>query len=404
MLDTQYRMAPQIATVASDLFYGGALQSAPSTNDLGLQDSIFASSRVVIVDTSQVDPWCTSPPSGSRLNIYSAGLAVTIAERLLREHPNISLGVAAPYRPHAEYIARAISECHFGERATVNTVHGFQGGECSAIIFDCVDGKGSKKSLLDDNINGPLNGHISDHTISSARVGHAGNIRVARKSIADVLLNVALTRARDLFVLIVNKKHFEQEAKDSIICRFITALSVDAITINARDLDDGFLARPLTESGTNAAPNYQRHQLNPASTAHNEKDFWPVFNQDLGGATETALIVSPFLTSKRSQHFYKTFENLVAHGIKVQVYTKPTDEHSRDYMVKEAETVIRQLENIGIQVLQRSKIHQKIVIIDDFICWEGSLNILSHNDSLEHMRRFESNAIATELRRNLRLD
>jgi hypothetical protein len=412
MLDTQYRMAPEIGMVASELFYGGLLQNAPSTNDLGLHDSVFGDRRVVIIDTSQVDPWCITPPSGSRLNIYSAGLAVKIAERLLREHYDISLGVATPYRPQAEFIARVIDGDGLGERASVNTVHSFQGGECSAVIFDCVDGKGSKKSLLDDNVNGPLNGHASDHVISSARVGHLDNIRALRKSMADVILNVALTRARSLFILIVNKEYFAGEIKDSILNRFIDTLSSQALTIDARDIDESFAVRPLEEPQPTYAPSnttYTPSNPNYAPTTYegqlfDEKNFWNVFDRDLSTAQKKVSIVSPFLTSKRSLHFFDSFEDLTVRGVKVTVYTRPPTEHTQDFMTKEAEVVIRQLENIGVTVLLRPKIHQKVVIIDDDICWEGSLNILSHKDSLEQMRRLHGAAIASELRANLRLN
>ena len=47
-------------------------------------------------------------------------------------------------------------------------------------------------------------------------------------------------------------------------------------------------------------------------------------------------------------------------------------------------------------------IHQKVAIIDDRICWEGSLNILSFANSRELMRRFESRIEAQAIWDNLR--
>jgi len=41
--------------------------------------------------------------------------------------------------------------------------------------------------------------------------------------------------------------------------------------------------------------------------------------------------------------------------------------------------------------------HRKLAIIDRKILWEGSLNILSQNNSREIMRRIEGEAFATEL-------
>src|ERR1700677_1895360 len=45
--------------------------------------------------------------------------------------------------------------------------------------------------------------------------------------------------------------------------------------------------------------------------------------------------------------------------------------------------VAEEAEKYGITVVQRESIHQKAAIIDDCICWEGSLNILSHNRTRE---------------------
>ena len=47
---------------------------------------------------------------------------------------------------------------------------------------------------------------------------------------------------------------------------------------------------------------------------------------------------------------------------------------------------------------------KKVAIIDDALAWEGSLNILSHRDTEEHMRRFEGLSTVEEIIRNLDLD
>ncbi|MDQ5935154.1 MAG: hypothetical protein QG574_2460, partial [Cyanobacteriota bacterium erpe_2018_sw_21hr_WHONDRS-SW48-000092_B_bin.40] len=386
LLDTQYRMAPEIAAVSSKLFYGGILRSAESTKQLGLTDSVFGTSRIVIIDTSAIDQWCIIPASGSRVNLYSAGLAINLSKRLLQEHPEITLGVATPYRPQAQLIARAVKEDGFGERAMVNTVHSFQGAESSAIIFDCVDSKGSRKSMLDD--------FISEQMQS-----------IGEKSDARVLLNVGLTRARAVFVLLVNKQYFVDNHRGGIVCQFIDQLAANALTLNARQIDDCFTARALDDSGTPVITARRPVLASGSKSAvFNEKDFWSAFRRDLNESKEQALIVSPFLTMKRYSQFADQFAKLVAQGIKLTVYTKPVDEHHARHMVQEAEAVISQLQSLGVTVVQRSKIHQKIAIIDDRICWEGSLNLLSHNDTLEHMRRLEGPAIAEEVRQNLRLD
>jgi hypothetical protein len=48
--------------------------------------------------------------------------------------------------------------------------------------------------------------------------------------------------------------------------------------------------------------------------------------------------------------------------------------------------------------------HQKVAIIDNKIAWEGSLNIFSHNDSEEQMRRIEGEKTIKQICDNLGLD
>jgi hypothetical protein len=48
--------------------------------------------------------------------------------------------------------------------------------------------------------------------------------------------------------------------------------------------------------------------------------------------------------------------------------------------------------------------HRKLAIIDRRLLWEGSLNMLSQNDSCEIMRRIESNSLATQMIHFARLD
>ena len=57
------------------------------------------------------------------------------------------------------------------------------------------------------------------------------------------------------------------------------------------------------------------------------------------------------------------------------------------------------MQDLGIEVLMTGGHHRKLAIIDDAILWEGSLNILSQNDSCELMRRIKSDVAVKELLR-----
>ena len=77
------------------------------------------------------------------------------------------------------------------------------------------------------------------------------------------------------------------------------------------------------------------------------------------------------------------------------VNTKPLDEH--DTVLRgQAEQAITALQEIGVRVLMTVGLHRKVAVVDD-VLWEGSLNILSQNDSCELMRRIQSLELSDQL-------
>ncbi|HEY9757373.1 MAG TPA: phospholipase D-like domain-containing protein [Oculatellaceae cyanobacterium] len=126
-----------------------------------------------------------------------------------------------------------------------------------------------------------------------------------------------------------------------------------------------------------------------------EKDFFQLFFADLEQARDSVEILSPFVSSHRVDVLQKLAE-LVKRGRKCFLYTRPpTKEHEKSY--------VTQAESQGLQVLQRNDWHHKVAIIDDQICWEGSLNITSHSSSRDTMRRLVGRKYATEYRQLLGL-
>lgn len=67
-------------------------------------------------------------------------------------------------------------------------------------------------------------------------------------------------------------------------------------------------------------------------------------------------------------------------------------------MAIQSELGIQWFENMGIQVLlENGGHHRKLAIIDCKILWEGSLNILSHNNTREIMRRINSPSVSLQM-------
>ncbi len=133
------------------------------------------------------------------------------------------------------------------------------------------------------------------------------------------------------------------------------------------------------------------------SGLYDETTFYGQFGQDLLRATREVVIESPFITQERARTLYPTFKQLIDRGVEVYVVTRDPREHT-ETMIEQSEAEIQRYEALGVQVLLcTGNHHRKLAIIDRSILWEGSLNILSHRQSREIMRRIENKEVATEM-------
>lgn len=133
----------------------------------------------------------------------------------------------------------------------------------------------------------------------------------------------------------------------------------------------------------------------PSSRLYDQASFYKAFETDLRCARSRVVIESPFITSKRLYGLMSAIQRLRRRGATVVINTKPLNEHD-EIMLPQAEQAVDALQAIGVKVLMTVGHHRKLAIVDDII-WEGSLNILSQNDSCEFMRRIHSAADAEEL-------
>ena len=146
----------------------------------------------------------------------------------------------------------------------------------------------------------------------------------------------------------------------------------------------------LSRNFTSYAPELATSQL------FDQDKFYDVFSNDLRRARTRVVIESPFVTMRRLNALLPTLQRLRAKGVRIIVNTKPLEEHDQ-LLYEQAAQAIAKLQNIGITVLMTVGHHRKIAIIDDDILWEGSLNILSQNDSCEFMRRIQSEVLVQEM-------
>ena len=138
--------------------------------------------------------------------------------------------------------------------------------------------------------------------------------------------------------------------------------------------------------------------ISPSSTGlFDEKTFYKQFIKDLLNSKEEIIIESPFIATERMNSFRSVFKKILEKGVKIYVITRDPKEHN-ETMEYQSEEEITNFEIMGVQTfLCSGNHHRKLAIIDRKILWEGSLNILSQNNSKEIMRRIEGKEYAGEM-------
>ena len=132
------------------------------------------------------------------------------------------------------------------------------------------------------------------------------------------------------------------------------------------------------------------------SQLYNEQTFYRTFTRDLHYCMSEAVIESPFITSNRVASLLPIFKKMRSRNIKIIVNTRHPSEHDTPYDTQ-AWVAIRQMQDIGVEVLFTGGLHRKLAIVDKRVLWEGSLNVLSQNDSCEIMRRTESETLSMQM-------
>jgi len=132
------------------------------------------------------------------------------------------------------------------------------------------------------------------------------------------------------------------------------------------------------------------------SQLFDQKTFYEALLRDLHRCRNELIIESPFITTKRIYSLLPTFEKLRRRRIKILVNTRDPLEHEYSYRLQ-AEDAVARLQTLGVEVVYTGGHHRKLVVLDRSILWEGSLNILSQNDTSEIMRRIKSPVLAQQM-------
>ncbi|HSX30268.1 MAG TPA: phospholipase D-like domain-containing protein [Candidatus Saccharimonadales bacterium] len=136
----------------------------------------------------------------------------------------------------------------------------------------------------------------------------------------------------------------------------------------------------------------------------NEETFYPAFLKDLKRCKSEVIIECPFVTTRRLNQLLPVLEKLKARKVRVVINTRDPQTNDDEYRRSNSHDALSTLQHLGVHVLYTRNHHRKLVIIDRSILYEGSLNVLSQNNSAEVMRRVESTQLAWEMIRFVGFD
>ena len=144
MLETQYRMHPQIMKFSSDYFYGGKLQVA---NEVLMREDDPEKVRLVFIDTAGCG--FDEKLNEETKSTYNKEEAVLLVKHLTSEiQTEQTVGIIAPYKAQISLLTDLVQQepafDEFRENISVNTVDSFQGQERDVIYISLTrsNGKG----------------------------------------------------------------------------------------------------------------------------------------------------------------------------------------------------------------------------------------------------------------------
>lgn len=369
-LKEQHRMHPEISAIVNRVYKGALRDSITVTRpeaDRDLRVWLAQTPRwdnpVILIDTSQYGGWNTAKDR-SRCNPLSAMLAAeTVSQMLAKGRPPVTEGyprilVISPYRPHAKLLQVMFKDDGVDAEVLANTVHSFQGSEADAVILDLVVDNPHWKT----NITNPK-----------------ADLEIIR------LMNVALSRARRRLVVIGNFDWLRAKGSKAFVGKELLSWLEHHQLLPAQQSVALDRMLPMTS------------ELGPrawVSPAH----IYPLLMSDIAKARRRVVVFSPHLTSLVVEQVKEKFRTATANNVAIFVVACPLPE----YPVSQRNDGVRAehlLGEIGIRLVHKTKMLEKMAIMDDQIIWcasSGLFDTISPENEVSSFRR-ESPRLTKEI-------
>ncbi|QIF04265.1 AAA domain-containing protein [Roseimicrobium sp. ORNL1] len=362
-LKEQHRMHPDISAIVNALIYDGLLRNGGSVSEKGADASIMQwhagiaddVRRVTLLDSGSLDAWNTTADR-SRFNLLSAMVCLELLKLWLRaDRPSASTAdkkrvlIISPYRPHAKIIDLLVREEGLEAEIAVNTAHSFQGNEADAVLLDLV-------------VDEP---HFSANLMTPA----------ASEDISR-LLNVAITRARRKLVILADLNWLQSKGGGAFVGgKLLPWMNKRYGVTNAMEAMASCGERKQVAFG---------------------REFATRILEEINTANECVILFSPLLDAAVVQFLAPSLRAFVAKGARAFVVTQTVGEQRREGSSHEkGETLLRE---VGVVVVHKIKMRDKLCLIDDRIVWASTFPVLCKPSPQGFAIRRESVKFSTEVR------
>ncbi|MGA5217422.1 AAA domain-containing protein [Streptomyces cinereoruber] len=364
---TTHRFGPDTTDLVNRIAYGGMLRSGRPVRDRALDPEIILVTTDGLGEGDDGIASVRRAPGGTgRWWVAGSLLATALAER--HHDEGESVGIVTPYKAQAQVTHDWLHDqgSLFRTPAVeVGTAHRFQGREFDVVVLDLVE-------------DGVLSGWTA-----------AGDFKDARPFPKDGarLFNVGATRARQRVYVIAAWDALARAANGTVLAqlRDMARAQPEALVRGVRS--DNLLGLPAAEStGLNTLQReiWEAFEGHVRYTAiHDEDTYYPDALDAIDQARHSIWLWSPWYT-KRMWEVLPRLHDARRRGVRIHLFvTNESDSLLQGQLAKPATAAdaarrLPELKAVADTLVEIKDMHQKILVIDEQICFLGSLNTLSH--------------------------
>lgn len=356
VLTEQYRFGATSNAVINKVAYNDLLRVA---DDSGNEE-------IVVLDTSGLPSIYDVVRDRQSGCTWLAGALTAAAAVRVAELRQARIAIVTPYRIQENFI-RALLKDRGLPIPPIGTAHRFQGQEFDWVLFDLVEGAQRANWFANANWRGN----------SWQRAG-------AR------LATVGLTRHRSKLMIVGDCRRlrtYAPEGPAGVLMDFVARDQIGLVPAQ-RLLNYALPEFRVNRSAVQIQGGVPLARDSPMMLL-DQSNYYESLQMDLESARHSVLIVSPFVW-QRVNDLLPILNGKVSDGIRVLALIRPDRKRSNRFHDL--------LKRSSVQVREVPGLHEKVVVIDEHIVYQGSLNTLSHDGTkTELMFRHEGTYMAKEL-------